>query len=98
MTVTPKRNSAVQLSAIPAAIARAGFSPGKMTLLAAGRFENEHDKTTFRIRGWPHTYPFQGEVHPVEAEQEIHVVVDYSGTPTRFRQSARKQDAKKTPD
>ncbi len=84
VTITPSPLAMLDLSAVPRAIDRAGFRPGRMKLRGHGTLEERDGALLFRLRNWPETYPWAG-TKDFPPEGLLTARVDYSNTPPTLR-------------
>lgn len=83
--ITPSEHRELRFEGIPAAIRRAGFVPGEMTLRARGAYVLDDGELAFLIHGWPRPLrvraapPSATEAVP-EGETLLLARVDYSGS------------------
>ncbi len=68
----------MDLTALPDAVRKAGFTPGEMRLVASGTFMGEPPNVRFQIRGWPGDFPVRGAEKFPPGEQRIRARVDYA--------------------
>ena len=77
VAVTGAPDVELDLAAIPAAIARAGFTPADMELVARGRFEEREGRRSFRVRGWTRAHAVDADQALPGGEVELHARVRF---------------------
>jgi len=80
VTITPSPRVTIDLSAVPRAIDRAGFRPGKMRLRGRGALEERSGTLLFRFRNWTTAFPWSGTKGTGTGET-LTMRVDYTTTP-----------------
>ena len=77
VVVTGAPDVELDLAAIPAAIARAGFTPADMELVARGTFAEREGRRTFRVRGWTREHAVRADGALPGGEVELHARVEF---------------------